>query len=164
MLETAVETVADVDGLSDRADLSKKQRKRMTAVMGTVNMEKLRERRHIWKRVRDRFGTFGDGCLLHELGFAGLATGADGTMLVTAPQVRVQRFTDKVPVIFTDADEVTVVCRFFQFYRATCNTLDPASFVRSALAAKGITAENFLTHPNSPAGMIRNPFLSPLGG
>jgi hypothetical protein len=164
MLETAVETVADVDGLANRADMSRGQRKRMNRALGTVNMELLRARRHVWKRVRDRFGNFGDDCNMLELGFAGLKSEADGTMLVTAPRVIVQKFTDKVPVIFMDEDEITVVCRFFQFYRATCNTLDPQAFVRAALAKKGITAENFLTHPESPAALIRNPFLTSIGG
>lgn len=164
MLETAVETVADVDGLADKADLSRSQRKRMTRQLGVVNMEALRARRHVWKRVRDRFGHFGDDCSMLDLGFTGLKSEVDGTMLVTSPHVRVQKFVDKVPVLFTDEDEITVVCRFFQFYRATCNTLDPKAFVKTVLAKKGITAENFLTHPESPSAMIRNPFIQEVGG
>ena len=164
MLETAVETVADVDGLADKADMSRRQRKRMIRQLGVVNMEALRARRHVWKRVRDRFGHFGDDCSMLDLGFAGLESQADGTMLVTSPHVRVQKLQEKVPVIFIDEDEITVVCRFFQFYRATWNQLNPKVFVRTVLAKKGITAENFLTHPESPSGMIRNPFITEIGG
>jgi hypothetical protein len=164
LLEASVETAADVDGLGERASLSKRQAKRMSHMVGTVNMEKLRERRHVWKRVRDRFGHFGDNCIVEEIGFSGMKTEPDGSIAVTDPVVRVQRYTDKTPVIFNSEEEISVVCRFFQFYRAYCESLDPSAFVRAVLAKRGITAENFLTHPSSPAGMIRNPFLTDLGG
>jgi hypothetical protein len=154
LLEVSVAQLADLDGLAERCGLAKKD----IASTPKLDMEALNQRRSVWRRVRNRFGSFGEECFPEDLGFQGLASAPEG-MAVTSNTVKIYRFSDPTsPVVFTDHDEITVVCRFFQFYRSTCHTVNPKKFVREALAKAGITKDNYLTHPLSPAALISNPF------
>lgn len=144
LCEVSVDTAANPDGLMDGNP-------------ATINMEQLNERRMVWKRVRNKFGTFGQECYPTEIGIDGLSMLPTGEVAVTKHKVSFYREGDPVPVVF-DGDEVTVAARFMQFYNSMQASVDPSQFIRGMLKQHGINKDNFHTHPNSPAGLIKNPF------
>lgn len=63
----------------------------------------------------------------------------------------------------TSQDEVAGIINFILFYRSQAvgdggETEDPNAFVRAVLESRGITKENFWTHPKSPKQLVHNPW------
>jgi hypothetical protein len=144
LCEVSVETAANADGLMDGKPAS-------------IDMENLNARRMIWKRVKSKFGTFGQECYPTEIGIDGLEFQPTGEVAITKEKVAFYRNGDPVPVVL-EGDEVTVSARFMQFYNSMHASVDPSMFIRGALEKNGITKDNFYTHPNSPSAIIKNPF------
>lgn len=154
LLETTQEMMYDRQKMSD---MMKKPIDDIPMPDGQ-DMEMLKNRRQVWKRVKERFGEFGQDCYTTELGFHGLQTDENGAMRQTQPVLKVYRNDDKVPVVFVDAEEIYTVGRFFQFYRHFCFTKEPDALIVETLKKKGINKDNYHTHPQSPGGLITNPF------
>lgn len=126
--------------------------------MPKVSMEDYHNRRTIWKRIKDKLGTFGTGAYPEDLGFHGLKRAVNAeTYEATGNEVKFYLGNDPVPVKFM-GEEIPVVINFISFYRALCFKLDPQAFVKESLLAEGINESNYATHPKSPAGLIANPF------
>ena len=69
-------------------------------------------------------------------------------------------------VEMTARDEIEGAANFILFYRSQAvgdagEAEDPDVFVRAVLESRGITAENYWTHPESPKDMIKCPFPTP---
>lgn len=121
------------------------------------NPEKYREQRLLWKTVKEGFGQFGQECFVTNLSVGNLQSCPDGSMAVIAEPVIICN-TETGDTLEFQGQEVEVVAHFVQFYRALAHTMEPSRFVREQLQSRGITKDNFLTHPDSPADFIRNPF------
>jgi hypothetical protein len=116
----------------------------------------------LWKRVLSRLGSFPDNCVPENFRFSGLQSHKTGDMSQTHDEVCLYQVdkdnkpTDKV--CFTSQDEISVIVHFIMFCREQMNKVDPDAYVRQSLLSRGINAENFYTHPQSPAGLIKNPW------
>lgn len=153
--ESLIESMDNRQEMSDKYGLDKK-------MFPKLDPKRFAERKRVWNQVRKRLGSFGNECTMMELAFWGITRDKDGNLMPDRKKKQIRLYKtgdDKNPVIFTNRDECMVICAFITFYRsADRRQMDPSDIVRASLAAKGITKDNFHTHPGSPAGMITNPF------
>ncbi len=139
------------------ANRKKMERMTKTKLVGPLfNLEAYQERRKVWKRVRQKFLSFGLECC-DDLSWEGAVQNPRGEWVVVGPLKVYHTEDSQVPVIFI-GDEAQLAMNFLSFLLASLTQgVKPEVYVRSVLHDQGITSyEEFEAHKDK--FLITNPF------